>query len=154
MAKFISNEIKEAILKKALTKGEKSLTNIALENGVSVSTLSRWLKESSQQGNAIILGRAAQFRHLQAIAKLNEAEVGAYCRQNGLYSAQLKEWEENFMNTEPAEQKYKAEINLLRKKNLELEKELRRKDKALAEAAALLVLKKKLNAIWGDQEDA
>ena len=35
----------------------------------------------------------------------------------------------------------------------ELEKELRRKDKALAETAALLVLKKKANAIWGDEDD-
>jgi transposase len=35
----------------------------------------------------------------------------------------------------------------------ELEKELRRKDKALAEAAALLVLQKKVQAIWGDADD-
>jgi transposase len=34
-----------------------------------------------------------------------------------------------------------------------LERELRRKEKALAEAAALLVLQKKVQAIWGDEDD-
>ncbi|MEI2420412.1 hypothetical protein V6O07_09065 [Arthrospira platensis SPKY2] len=41
-----------------------------------------------------------------------------------------------------------------RMKLQELEREVRRKDKALAETAALLVLQKKLQAIWGDKEDA
>jgi len=50
--------------------------------------------------------------------------------------------------------KYKAENVALRKKNADLERELRRKEKALAEAAALLVLKKKADAIWGEDEDA
>ncbi len=47
----------------------------------------------------------------------------------------------------------KQEVTKLRKDKKELEKELRRKDKALAEMAALLILKKKANAIWGDRED-
>jgi len=52
-----------------------------------------------------------------------------------------------------SDQKYKAENSKLRKRNAELERELRRKEKALAEAAALLVLKKKAEAIFGVDED-
>jgi len=85
---------------------------------------------------------------------MNETEVGAYCRQHGIYSMHLKEWENDFMKQDMPDQKYKAENIALRKKNADLERELRRKEKALAEAAALLVLKKKADVIWGEDGDA
>jgi len=51
------------------------------------------------------------------------------------------------------EKKQREELAELKRKNKELERELRRKDKALAETAALLALKKRAEAIWGDDED-
>jgi transposase len=65
----------------------------------------------------------------------------------------LKEWENEFMKQVSPDQKLKAELADLRKKNVLLERELRRKEKALAEAATLLVLKKKADEIWGERED-
>jgi transposase-like protein len=154
MSKRISKEAKESIVKKALSRGDKKLAEVASENGVGYSSLTKWIKNSPIQKYDRIPDRAKQFKHLQAIAKLNEAEVGAYCRQHGLYTMQLKEWEKDLMQPVSTDQKYKAEISMLRKKNAELERELRRKEKALAEAAALLILKKKADAIWGEDEDA
>ena len=48
----------------------------------------------------------------------------------------------------------KEAVDSERQRVKELERELRRKEKALAETAALLVLRKKMEAIWGDGEDA
>jgi transposase len=154
MHKRVSTEFKESILKKVVARGSKTLSDIAKECGLSVSTLSKWSRESGSQKNGTMPDRAEQFRHLKAISQMNEIEVGAYCRQHGLYSMHLKEWENNFMKQDASDQKYKAENIALRKKNAELERELRRKEKALAETAALLVLKKKVDAIWGEDEDA
>lgn len=153
MARRITNELKESIIQKALLKGSKHLSDIAKEHGVGFSTLAGWLSHLKNKKSAKIPNRTEQFRHLQAIAKLNETEVGAYCRQHGLYAMHLKEWENDFMKPNLPDQKYKAEIIELRKKNADLERELRRKEKALAEVAALLILKKKADAIWGECED-
>jgi transposase len=154
MGKRLTKEAIESIVRKALSRGDKTLAEFASENGVGNSTLSKWLKKCQIQKHDKISNRAEQFKHLQAIAGLDETAVGSYCRQHGLYSMQLKEWENDFMQPPSTDQKYKAEISALRKRNAELERELRRKEKALAEAAALLVLKKKANAIWGEDEDA
>lgn len=154
MGKRLSNNAKESILQKALNRGSKTLTAIALESGVKVSTLSTWLQKCTTKKHGKMPDRAVRFRHLQAVAALDEADVGAYCRQHGLYSIHLKEWENDFMKQDAPDQTHKAENVTLRKKVIELERELRRKEKALAEAAALLVLKKKADAIWGEDGDA
>ena len=153
MVKKVSADVKESILKKAFNRGNKSLSQIADENGIGHSTIAKWVKKSNQENNGKMLSPAEKFQHLQAIAKLNDEEIGAYCRQHGLYSIQLKDWEKDFMKKDSADQKYKVENIALRKKNAELERELRRKEKALAEAAALLILKKKAEELWGEEED-
>jgi len=154
MRRIISASLKESILKKALSRGSKPLSDVAKENGVGVSTLSKWVRHLPASRDAKIPCQAEKFRHLQATASLNDIELGAYCRQHGLYGIQLKEWEKDFMKQSTSENKYKAENAQLRKKNLQLERELKRKEKALAEAAALIVLKKKAAKIWGEDEDA
>jgi len=153
MVNKISADVKESILKKAFNRGNKSLSQIADENGIGHSTIAKWVKKSNQENNGKMLSPAEKFQHLQAIAKLNDEEIGAYCRQHGLYSIQLKDWEKDFMQKDSSEKKYKAEVVALRKRNAELERELRRKEKALAEAAALLILKKKAEEIWGDDKE-
>ena len=86
-------------------------------------------------------------------ASLSDEELGAFLRSRGLHEAQLQQWRELMLaGLEPAavqRGKQASEGKRVR----ELEKELRRKDKALAETAALLVLKKKAQAIWGDEDD-
>jgi len=90
-------------------------------------------------------------------AALNEAERSAYCRQHGLYPEQLHQWRQacehanDWDRVQPQQLKDSRKIHETRIK--ELERELRRKEHALAETAALVVLRKKAQAIWGDGED-
>ena len=88
-------------------------------------------------------------------AAMNEAERSEYCRKHGLYPEQIDAWKAAFEASEPgqAAPSSKSDLAAERKKSRALEKELRRKEKALAEAAALLTLSKKAQAIWGTNED-
>lgn len=88
---------------------------------------------------------------------LSEIELAEYCRKKGLYVEQVQAWRDACMqaNGGVAQQASHLQKNI-RQKDRELKKmnqELRRKEAALAETAALLVLRKKANAIWGDNED-
>lgn len=83
-----------------------------------------------------------------------EADLGAFLRREGLHEAQLKEWSEAATRALSApSQKRSTKRSPEAQRIRELERELRRKDKALAEVAALLTLKKKVQEIWGDGED-
>nr|VFJ76759.1 MAG: hypothetical protein BECKFW1821C_GA0114237_11092 [Candidatus Kentron sp. FW] len=89
-------------------------------------------------------------------ASLNKQEMSEYCRENGLYVEQMERWKEfAIAGTESGTlltRGQSREWQRDKKKLHRLEKELRRKEKALAEAAALLVLEKKAQALWGERE--
>jgi len=89
-----------------------------------------------------------------ATAGLNETERSAWCREHGVFPTALDAWKRDAIGGlgEPAGDSVAAKQEQRRIK--ELERELRRKDKALAETAALLVLSKKLQAIFHQGEDA
>ncbi|MDD6414039.1 MAG: IS3 family transposase, partial [Blautia sp.] len=90
-------------------------------------------------------------------ASMNETELAEYARKKGLYVEQIKAWKDACMNANGGIAKEAARLNReLRdseKERRKLERELARKEKALAETAALLVLRKKADAIWGDPEE-
>ena len=90
--------------------------------------------------------------------KLSETELSKYCRENGLYVEQVKNWRASCIASNNGNKKNNEELEIElieeKKKTKELSKDLRMKEKALAETTALLVLRKKLNAIFGeDKED-
>ena len=82
---------------------------------------------------------------------MNEHELGEYCRTKGILASDLNRWEEEI--TEPVKDLTASERMSFIRENKKLSKELERKDKALAEAAALLLLSKKAEAIWGVKEE-
>jgi transposase-like protein len=88
---------------------------------------------------------------------LNEAELAEYCRKKGLYPEQVKAWraqaEKAMAGGVVSAKELREAVATEKKRNQELERELRRKEKALAETAALLTLRKKAAAIWGEGED-
>ena len=158
----LSLEAKEALLLKALARTSGSLRELAKAHNVGYSTLQRWLREhkanidlpAAKTTSAAVCSREARFAHLLATANLDEVALGAYCREHGLYSHQLELWKAEFMKDNiPTNADKATEIRQLRNENKRLTKELERKDKALAEAAALLILKKKANLLWGVSED-
>jgi hypothetical protein len=88
---------------------------------------------------------------------MNESERAEYCRKRGLYPEQLAAWrracEQANDWAEQRNQEHAKADRDQRRKMRDLERELQRKEKALAETAALLTLSKKARAIWGDGED-
>jgi hypothetical protein len=85
-------------------------------------------------------------------AKLSDADLGAFMRKEGLHEAQLDEWRALVTQALTGPKK-RAKKSPEARRVKELEKELLRKDRALAEVTALLALKKKVQAIWGDEDD-
>jgi len=154
-----STQIRENAVKKALT-GHATKRQIADKMGVGLSTLQRWVRETQKYGEPSMAKhekrpqdwtREERLNALLETAKLSEEELGAWCRQKGIHTHHLKKWHKEFTQEQPNGQV--SEVKNLKKEVKDLKKELNRKDKALSETSALLVLKKKADAIWGDQEE-
>ena len=160
-----SSERKEAVLKKMMPPQNRSIKQLAVEEGISEATLYNWRKEARSKGILMPDGDSGpegwnardKFAAVMESASLNEQELSEYCRRKGIYPDQLEQWRKACEDANDwdrkANTKLKSERKADRKRIKDLEKELNRKEKALAEAAALLVLQKKAQAIWGDPED-
>jgi transposase-like protein len=158
-------ERKEAVLRKMMPPHNRSIKQLAQEEGISEATLFAWRKQARDRG--LLLpdndsgpeGWSARdkFAAVLETAALNETELAEYCRAKGIYPEQLRQWRKaceqaNDWDRE-SNRRLKTEKKAAHQRIRKLEQELRRKEKALAEAAALLVLQKKAQAIWGDPED-
>ena len=87
-------------------------------------------------------------------SQLNNNDLSEYCRQKGLYAEEIEAWKKAIINGESDEQsKIKQEFKDSQMELKQTKKELNRKERALAEATALLVLKKKMQSIWNSDED-
>lgn len=161
----LSEEAKKSLVEKALTSKGKKLVEIATLHNVGYSTLHKWIAQykngiaTARNSNKSLvnsrLTRSDQFQHLLATATLDETGLGAYCREHGLYSFQMQKWKNEFMSHDKPQiqQETQSELKALRAENKALKKDLLRKDRALAETTALLVLKKKADLLFGVQED-
>lgn len=159
-----SPERKEAVLKKMMPPHNRTIKQLALEESISEATLYNWRQEARSKGILMPDGDAGpegwnardKFAAVLECASLNELELAEYCRRKGIYPNQLKQWRKACESANDwdrqANKKLNSERRTDRKRINNLEKELQRKEKALAEAAALLVLQKKLQAIWEDPE--
>ena len=87
-------------------------------------------------------------------SSMDEDVLSEHCRKQGIYPHHVKQWKQDFVRGDAQNNSVvsRSEIKTLKHENKELKKELRRKEKALAETAALLVLKKKVHEIWGNDE--
>lgn len=125
---------------------------VAREIGVSVDTLERWRSEAmAKPARERTWTAAARLEAVIATATLDEAARSAWCREHGVYPQQLQQWRDSATQAlaQPQEQGASAQQTKQDRRRIkELERELRRKEKALAETAALLVLSKKLEAIF------
>ena len=161
-----SPEQKQAVLSKVLPPQNRSVKEVALEDGINYQTLYYWLKQIRKKSQILpdkqlptsTLSDAAKFSVVIETASLSEAELSQYCREKGLYSEQIHCWKtECMLGFQHSKGLKKAEIKQSKADKQEikqLKKELHRKEKALAETAALLVLRKKLNALWEDEEES
>lgn len=158
-------ERREWAIQQMMPPLNRAVVELAEATGITTVTLRTWQKEARAEGK-IVPGDGKQsdrwssadkFRIVLETAPLSEAELSEYCRAKGLQPEQIRQWrltceQANGVavlkpNTSPAADS-KAQQRIR-----ELERELRRKDAALAETAALLVLRKKAEAIWGKDEE-
>lgn len=160
-----SKEFKETIVQKMMPPNAQSIAQICRDTGVSEQTLYNWRNQYKSEGKAVPADPSnpenwsAQDKLAVVIetASLNEQALSEYCRKKGLYAEQIIRWKELALGGYEAKGILSAnerrELQHTKKKNRQIGKELRRKEKALAETAALLVLSKKCNAIWGEAEE-
>lgn len=165
MARY-SEEFKYSIIKRMMPPHNESVESIARETGLSEGTLYMWKKKAKAKGLPVPSGESNserwstqdKFLIVVETATLSEIELAEYCRKKGLYVEQVQAWRDACMQANGGVAQQASQLQKeLRQKDLELKKmnqELRRKEAALVETAALLVLRKKANAIWGDNEDA
>ena len=155
-----TKDFRASVVKKLSGPDARSATALAQEVGVPQSTLSRWLREygtmAATGGTMSSKKRPQNWTAEQKLEvvmeylRLDEETRGRYLREKGLYSVDVERWREEIRQAlEKKPNKKDPKDQRIR----QLEGELRRKEKALAETAALLVLKKKAQNIWGDSED-
>ena len=160
-----SLERKEAVLKKMLPPNNRSIAELAEEEGISDATLYNWRQQARNEGRLMPDADNTpegwtsrdKFAAVMETATMSEAEISEYCRQRGLYPQQLGAWrtacEQANDWSRASDKQLKDATRADRKKMRLLQKELARKEKALAEAAALLILRKKLDAMFEDHEE-
>jgi transposase len=153
---------KDRIVARLLPPESSAIDLVSREVGISVSTLERWRADALANGSGAGAGSGSQRwtagARLEAVivtAAMDEAARSVWCREQGLYPSELDAWKRDAIAGlgEPRAASA-AEARQDRRRVKELERELHRKDKALAETAALLVLSKKLSAVFHEGEDA
>ena len=169
-----SESFKERMVEKILSTPGLTAGKLSGSVDVHQSTLSRWLREA---GSVAVMPKkknrrkanpkklAARSRRPQdwspeerlqvvmEVAGASDEELGEILRSRGLHSATVEQWRESMLEglREAGPRRKQAAAHT--KKVHTLEREIRRKDRALAETAALLVLKKKVQEIWAEEED-
>ena len=164
MARF-SEELKSSVIKRMMPPQSESVNSLSRETGIPEVTLYTWKKKLKDQGVPLPAGitnserwsTQDKFSIVVETSVLNEIELSEYCRSKGLYVEQVKSWRDACMQANGGVAKQATELQkTLREKEQVIKKlnqELRRKESALAETAAILVLRKNARAIWGDNED-
>ena len=154
-----TENFKKAMVQKMLIPGGPGVTRLSREIGVNKQTLYNWKANYQNRGSeypdSIRSPRqwteVDKYEALLEAARLSGEDLGKWLREKGLRSEHIERWQHD-MKKNLNQQKKNTELKEAKKRIKELERELRRKDKALAEMSALVVLKKKVAALWGDEE--
>lgn len=154
--KDYSIKFKEDVVKKRLSG--RSIKEITNDTGVSNYSIYRWIKLFKQgtladnenyPGN---FSTIAKYNLITESYQIPDEGKGKWLREKGVLPDHLKKWDLEIKDIMIKPNKEKDEIRSLKEELKKTQKELRKKDKALAEAAALLVLKKKYQYLWEGEE--
>ena len=147
-----SLERKESVLRRMVAPMTISMAQLSQETGVSTWTLYNWRVQAIDKGEAGVgsakhSGKGSAGQKLAVVvdtSAFNEAELAEYCRKKGLYVEQVKTWrqacEQAMAGGTVSAREHREQLTAEKKRNQSLERALRRKEKALAETAALLTL--------------
>jgi len=171
-----SNMFKDAMIQKMTGPDAISATALSKQVDVPQVTLSKWLRMAGVDLSYEFPNSAHEYTKMAKIngskrpngwsaedklkvvieaSSLDDEQLGAFLRSKGLHQTHLNQWRLQMLDglQNGFSKKKSRQKNVEAKHIRSLEKELNRKDKALAETAALLVLKKKVQEIWGDEDD-
>lgn len=159
-------------IEKALNRPtDCNLKHLADSLGVGLSTLNKWIRKA--KNNELEMATDTELKAMtyekrpkdwslderlnmiMECANKEPSAINQLCRSRGIYPHHIEQWKAEFINgtASPTVDNNHKESKALKVEIKSLKKELNRKDRALAETAALLVLQKKVNAIWGTNED-
>lgn len=168
-SKSYPTALRAKMVRKMTGPNPTSVATLSKETGIHQTTLSRWLREAAMvrpvssdhepdddSGGKRPEDWTAQEK-LAAVmeaAALEEAELGTFLRRRGLHRETLEQWRQAALESLGGGSKRRRGQTEEQKRIRTLERDLRRKEKALAEAAALIVLQKKASRLlWGDEGD-
>ncbi len=159
---YVDGFKEQALAKVFARSSEQTVGSVADELNMSKGTLRGWMKmmlreqrkslPSAKRG--VDFTAAERLLALQESHGLGEEGLNAWCRERGLFAHELVQWRSDFCQLASAagQREESEELRQLKLTNLQLQRDLNRKDKALAEAAALLVLQKKYRALWAAED--
>ena len=156
MTKY-SAKFKEEVVRKKLSG--RTVLEISRETGVSTIAIYEWLKK--YQGGNLNTGYKKYAGNYSTDEKYNlllesksipDENKGEWLRKKGVHSDHLSKWNDEIKTKMAEPNKEKKEIQRLKEELKKAQREIKKKDKALAEAAALLVLKKKYQYLWEEEE--
>jgi transposase-like protein len=155
-----NESFRQQALEKVYTRGSGTIQMVAEELNISKGTLRNWMKADKNNSSARV-GKQSRRPNDWSLAErleilmeshgLDEEALNGFCRKQGIFRHHLEQWQAAFAagGAEDA----RAELRELKDTNKALMRELHRKEKALAEAAALLVLQKKYRALWEEKDE-
>ena len=156
MARY-GQTFKDRAVARLLPPESAAIDVVARESGIAAGTLERWREQArARPARGRAWTAAGRLGAVVTPAALYEAELSAWCRSHGVYPQDLAKWRASATTALAAPEELRASPQATRadrKRIKELERELLRKDRALAETAALLVLSKKVQAIFSRGED-
>lgn len=156
-----TDAFRQQALQKVYSRGSRTVISVAEELNMNHWTLKNWMASKNQ--NTVKPGNntakspanwtpAERLDALMTTHSMDQQALNAYCRNQGIFTHHLKQWREDFESGTSSSSSHLAELRDLKSSHKSLQSELNRKEKALAEAAALLVLQKKFQALWEDKE--
>jgi len=173
MKRFFTQSFKIQAVEKALSRSAgTTLREVAIALNIGESTLNKWITKARNQEFEIVSPKEIdrvtkekrphewtaeeRLKMVGQCASLEDESINVLCREMGIYPHHVEQWKLDFINGIPANNKAdtQAEVKTLKHENKTLKKEINRKDRALAETAALLVLQKKVQEIWDRDEDS
>jgi transposase-like protein len=154
-----TESFRQQALEKVFTRGSNSIRVVAEDLNMSLGTLRNWMKadRDSSRAHAGLQSKRPQdwslAERLQILMEshgLDDEALNALCREKGIFRHHLEQWQAAFTASGAVDTR--SQLRDLKDKNKALTRELNRKEKALAEAAALLVLQKKYQALWEEKD--
>ena len=153
---------KEQALRKVFARAsDQTVESVAIDLNMNAGTLRGWMKNASrdQKNPPPKPASTNEWTAAQRLLALHESHdlrdeaLNAWCRERGIFAHDLTKWRSDFCAPAPTKSREESqELRQLRQANQQLQRDLNRKDKALAEAAALLVLQKKYQALWAGED--